>query len=398
MITKITDIEELKQVFIEALLNNTDAVTKVSDGSVLNGVGYGVSKLNQKILKDVAIIEAHQFPDTAVGSYLDDMARLKGIAPRFTAAKSSTYVRVMAVPGTVYTPGTHTFVGGGYNFDLLDEVTVPDVGFTYIKVNCQSTGLSTNVAPLSITRVNPVPDGHQYCINESVAINGRDFEDDDDFRKRIKDSPNILATKTLSFLEQLYRKFNQDVLRVMNLGLDNEGDLVLGICSVNGVDFTTSELADMLQKGEQYFSLNELKPNGLNSYGIKLRNVSYFPVDVSLRADLDGAFNFDIIRKEIQINMNKVVDYRYWEDGSVVDWIDLINAAKSVNGVKRVLDNYFFPNFQLEIPRGMLPRIRGFQLLNLQGDIIADIQGNLNPLYYPSNNDFAYQATVLKSL
>jgi len=398
MITRITPIEELKQIFTEATLNHTDKVTKISDGSVLNGVAYGISKLGQKIMKDISVIESHLFPDTAVGNNLDDMAKLRGIAPRLGSAKSTVFVRIVAEPGTIYTAGVNIFTGSGYNFVLLNTISISNFGYAYVKLISQQAGEVTNVAPLSINAVNPKPSGHQYVVNEFEASGGRNAEEDDDFRNRIKDEVNVIARDTLSYLEQVFRKYQSNVLRVMNLGLDNEGDLNLAIASVNGVDFTAAELQNMLTKGEQYFSMNELKPNGLNSYGIKLKNTTYFPIDISCRVEIDGSYNADIVRKEIQISLSKTVDHRYWEDGEVVDWIDLINSVKSVNGVKRVLDNYFFPNTTTIIPRGQLPIIRGFLLLNLDGDIISDSQGILNPIYYPSINDFAYQATILKSL
>lgn len=398
MITKITPIEELKQIFTESLINHTDKITKVSDGSVLNGIAYGISKLSQKVLKDVAIIESHLFPDTAVGEYLDNIAKLRGIAPRLGSTKSTVYVRVVGTPGTQYNPGTHVFTGSGVNFDLYEPVTISDFGYNYIKLISQQDGLVSNVSSLSITKVNPKPVGHQYVINEFPATGGRNFEEDDDFRKRIKDEVNVISRGTLSYLEQVFRKFEPNVLRVFNLGLDGVGDLNLAIASVDGVDFSTSQLSNMILKGEQYFSMNEFKPNGLNNYGIKLKNVTYFPIDISFRVDLDNSYNYDLVRKEIQVSLNKVADFRYWKDGDWIDWIDFINSVKSTNGVKRVLDNFFFPNTQIEIPRGQLPIIRGFQMLDLKGQIIVDLQGNLNPIYYPNINDFAYQATILKSL
>jgi len=398
MITKVTSIEELKQIFAESLLNHTDKISKISDGSVVNGIAYANAKLGQKILKDVAVIEAHLFPDSAVGEYLDNLAKLRGIAPRLGASNSSVFVRVVGVPGTTYSTNTHVFSGGGFNFDLLENLVIPAVGYSYAKLNCQQTGKSTNVSALSITQVNPKPTGHQYVINEFAATGARNEEEDEDFRSRIKNEVNVISRGTLSYLEQVFRKFQPNVLRVFNLGLDDVGDLVLAIASVDGVNFTFSQLRDMGYKGEQFFSMNEFKPNGLNNYGIKLQNVNYFPIDVSFRVDIDGSYNSDIVRKDIQNNMSKVADYRYWEDGNGIDWIDLINSVKSVQGVKRVLDNFFFPSTYTNIPRGMLPRIRGFMMMDLKGKVIADYQGNLNPVYYPSVNDFAYQATILKSL
>lgn len=56
------------------------------------------------------------------------------------------------------------------------------------KWKSDSEGASTNVDPLSINKLNPVPSGHIACTNEYRATGGRDDEDDDLFRIRIKES------------------------------------------------------------------------------------------------------------------------------------------------------------------------------------------------------------------
>ncbi len=398
MITKITTVEELKRVFTETLLNKTNKVTKISDGSVLNGTGYGIGKLAQKALKEIAIVESHLFVDTAYGQYLDEVAKLRGVATRLGETQSSTYIRVVGAPGTTYNPANHVFRGKGVDF-IPEEVTeIPAEGFTYVKVKSLKAGEDSNVPALTIDKLSPIPTGHDYCINEFAATGGRNVEDDDTFRKRIKDEINVLARGTLSYLEQVFRKINPKVLRVYNLGLDSVGDLRVGISAVNGVLFSSGELDEIYNRGQSYFSMNELKPDGENSYGIKIVNIPYFPIDVSARVDLDSSANPDKIRKHIQIALNKVVDYRYWNNGGIIDWIDLINAIKGVKGVNRVLDNYFYPNNDIIIPKGMLPRFRGFLLMNMRGEIISNQEETLNPVFYPNESDFGYQASVLKSI
>ena len=44
MITQIIPTQELKQIFLEVLLNKTDKVTDVSEESVLNGIAFGCAK------------------------------------------------------------------------------------------------------------------------------------------------------------------------------------------------------------------------------------------------------------------------------------------------------------------------------------------------------------------
>lgn len=398
MITKITPVNELKQIFVETLLNQTDKVTKVSEGSVLNGVAFGVAKLAQKVLKDVAVIEAHLFPDSAYGQYLDTIAELRGVAPRFGALPSTTFVRVVGDPGTTYIPFTHTFQGGGYDFIVQQPITIPQEGYAYVKLVCAANGLQTNLDPLTISSVTPVPVGHDYCVNEYKATGGRDEEDDDLFRQRIKEEINVLARGTLHYLEQVLRKYNDNVLRVFNHGLNNVGSLEIGIATVNGADLSVSQLADLQLKAEQWMTMNEYKPDGLYNYGVTFVNSVYFPIDISCRVDVDPSYSTDEVRKQAHVNLSKLVDHRFWEEGGVIEWIDLVNAIKAVPGITRVLDNYFYPNTNFEVPRGQLPRFRGFLMMNLQGVILENIAGTLDPFYYPSESDFAFQATVLKSL
>ena len=89
MITKITSAQELKQIFLEIFLNKTDKVTDVGQESVLNGIAYGCAKVGEKCLVNQSIVEGHIFPDTAYGDYLDNLAAVRGVSPRFKAQGSS---------------------------------------------------------------------------------------------------------------------------------------------------------------------------------------------------------------------------------------------------------------------------------------------------------------------
>lgn len=396
--TKVTTVEELKQIFSEILLSSTTKVTKISDGSVLNGTGYGVAKIGQKILKDVAIIEAHQYPDSAKGDILDQIADMRGISPRYSSSGSSTYIRVVGDVGTTYISGVNKFIGNGIEFEIDEDVTIEEVGFAYVKIHSVNKGKQTNVPALTINKISPSPAGHSYCINEYQSVGGRDDESDDLFRKRIKDEKNILARGTVSYLEQVFRKINSNILRVKVLGKNDVGDTVIGISRVDGGNFNQVELDELYYKMEQYLSVGELKPDGNNSYGISIINLPYFPIDISLRIDYDSSLNIDEIRKNIQISMNKVIDWTYWENKYYVNWLDLIDAARFTKGVKRVVDNHFFPNVDVIIPKNHLPRIRGFVLMNLDGQIIQDLPQKLNPNFYPAVNDFDYQSTILRDL
>lgn len=395
MITKITPVEELKQIFLEIFLNKTDKVSDVSDDSVLNAIAYGCGKLTQRTLTNQAIIEGHIFPDSAYGTYLDNLAAIRGVAARFGASGSTTYVRVTADEGTSYIAGTHTFTStSGIVFDLEESKVVGINGYAYLKVRSQQSGLNTNVDALSINNVSPVPQGHVSVVNEYAATGGSDQESDDLFRERIKTNINQLSRTTLSYLEQVFMKINPRVLRLHKGGIDSDGKFNLIVVSVNGQDFTTAEFDELLSQSEEYLSLSELLREN-SGFALKLNNVDWLPVDIEFRADVDPSYDVDTVRKNIQIQINKLFDYRFWKYGDKIEWENLLYAAKNVEGVRYVPDTHFYPQSDVNVPKYRLPRVRGFIMRDLDGNIIEDNNGVLADVFYPNEEDRSYQESVL---
>lgn len=400
MIIKVPSIEELKQIWAEIFFLKQDKVTKISDHSVLSGMAYGIAKVGQKAVKDIAIVESHILPNSAYGIYLDNIADNFGISPRFPASGSSTYIRVVGAPGTLYKEDTHTFSNtAGVDFSLVGDFVIGDSGFGYIKVKSVQEGGYTNVDPLSINRLNPVPSGHSYVINEYIATGGRDSESDDDFRKRIKEGVNIIARGTISMLEQVFMKINPNILKIYKQGINDLGQVVLAILTQNGVDLSEEELDLILQEGESYFNLTELKPYGSQSYGIVLKNIEFQPIDISFRAEIFNSYVVDEIRKEMQIKISKYFDYRTWDSNKMkIEWDDLLMICKNVKGVKYIPDQYFTPRTDVQVDKAMLPRVRSFTIWDLQGNILNNTINKLQPVFFPNQQDYNFQQTVLSTI
>lgn len=398
MITKIIPIQELKQMFLEIFLNKTDKVTDVGAESVLNGIAFGIGKIGQKILVNQSVIEAHIFPDTAYGKYLDELATIRGISPRFGESGSSMYIRLVGDEGTVYSVGTQSFYGNsGVTFNLEENVVIGANGYVYAKVNSNQFGLKTNVDALSINKVIPSPSGHLNCTNEYRATGGRDNEDDELFRQRIKQNINQLARTTMSYIEQIFMKINNNVLRVYKGGVDSYGKLNLIVVSVNGKNFTEFEFNQILSRSQEFLSLSEVLLNP-NDYSLKLSNVNWITVDIDFRVDINPAYDSDEIRRNIQIQMQKLFDYRFWKYGDKVEWENLLFATKQVDGVRYVPDTYFYPQNDINVPKYELPRIRGFIMRDLDGNILEDNNGILAEFNYPSDPDYAYSRTFLSTI
>lgn len=397
---KPTTIEQRKQIYTQTLLNKTNKISKISDNSVVNAHAYGVAKVAGKAEKDIVLAMGQIIPDLAQGDQLDQAADNFGISPRFSASESSTSVLLVGDPGTIYTAGIQTFESkSGIQFTLEETVTIGEEGFTYAKVRSVDVGVKTNVEPNTITSVSPEPTGHSYVTNEYYAQFGRDTESDSLFRTRIKEGNNIIATKTLSMLEQVFMKINSNVLRVLYQGYNTQGQLILAIVTQNGIDLNQSELDEILERGDQYFSLVELRPYGRTSYGVTLKNIEWQYVDISFRVELFSNVNVDEVRKNIQLGIAKYLDFRYWRSGEQnIEWDDLLQIVKNVQGVKYVPDQYFYPNNDQATDPNKLPRLRGFRMINLDGSVVTDLQGGVNASFYPNVADFSLQSTVLATI
>jgi len=398
MITKITPVDELKQMFLEILLNKTDKISDIGNESVLNGIAYGAAKVGQKLLVNQSIVEAHIFPDTAYGKYLDEVAKQRGVSERFGATGSSTYIRLLADEGTVYFADTNLFTAtNGVQFQLENDVTIGVNGFEYVKIKSLQVGAHTNVAPLTINRVNPAPTGHIACTNEYIAQGGRDDEDDELYRVRIMENVNQLSRTTMSYLEQVFMKLNNRVLRLHKGNIDEFGQFNLIVVPVDGADFTTDEFNQILLRSSEFLSLAELLSDNTEN-SLKLNNVDWLPVDVDFRVSIDPAADVDKVRRDIQIQMSKLFDYRFWNYGDRVLWQDLLFAARGVQGVRHVPDAWFVPRTDVNVAKYRLPRIRSFIMRDVDGNIIMDNKNILASFFYPNDPNESYMATVLNTI
>ena len=403
MITKIISIDTLKQMFVEILLNKTNKISDISNESVLNGIAYGCSKLAQRLLVNQGVVEGHLFPDTAYGDYLDEIAESRGIAPRFTSFGSTTYVRVQANPGTTYSSGTVFTSSNGIQFVSTSDYTVGIDGYGFIKVNSVQGGLASNVDALTINTIAQAPDGHIACTNDYAATGGRDDESDDDFRIRIKESVNQLSRNTMSYLEQIFMKINQKVLRVHRGGVDSNGRIVLIVVSVNGQDFDAQEFEQIISQSEEFLSLNEITRETVNGFPIVLTNPNWYPIDIDFRCDIDPAYDQTSVRRNMQLAVSKLFDYRYWGVNEKVEWENILYAIRNVDGVRYVADAYFLPNSDINMTNYRLPRVRGFVVRDLNGGVLSDNYNRISNFtwtdyFFPNENDNNFQQSVIKGI
>ena len=371
---------------MELFYNKTTRVTSASDESVINASFFGAAKVGQKAMKDISLVESHIFPQYAYGVNLDNAAALFGAPVRNGASGSSTYLLIRADAGTIYVATTNIFSGeNGIDFELTEDFTISTVGYGYAKVRSTSVGAVTNVNANTLLKVNPISSGHIGVTNEYAATGGRDVESDDDYRLRIIEHPNIIAQKTLTFLAEIFRTINEDVLRVLNYGIDVDAKLTLAVVLQNGADLTTSELANLLDSTKEYLSLADLSPSG-DVTGIKLINPIWYGIGgntgIDFRVQIYDGVDVNEVIKTIQINLSNYIDFRYFDWSTSIQYSDLLAIIKGTTGVRFVPDAYFLPNYDITVPLGQLPRIQKFRVRDLNGNIIL-ANTDLIPIFYP---------------
>lgn len=390
MITKVNNtISFLKNLWVETFLNKTDKVSDITDNSVLNAVAYATAKVAQKAIKDVAIVEAQIFPETASGDFLDRAASLFGVPARYGALGSSTYIRVYAEPETVYTAGENVFVSSnGVRFSIEETFTVGESGYGYVKVRSEALGSFTNVDANSITIVNPVPQGHYECTNEYYAIGGRDKESDEMFRIRILNHQNVYATATIEKLTQIFQNFDSRILKVVYVGVMEDSFLHIQLATQNGQELSYIELQTLLEKSTPYFGIGDMTVSG-KLVGVKLENIVWYEVGgddgVDFRCELEAGYDVATVRKNIQVGMTKYLDFRFWETGKRVEWDNLLEIVKNTEGVRYVASEWFKPSVDEIVPDFMLPRIKKFIMRDLDGNVMFDESSEFLPLFYPAN-------------
>lgn len=393
METKIYTRDEIKEQFVQTVLNHTNKISKISNNSVLNGISYGIASIAQRLMKDTALLESELFPEYAYGQYLDKIAQRTGVSPRQSYLNSSVWLRLVGIPGTSYNSSVTFSTSDGIIFNIDETVTIPDAGFCYVRAKSVLTGSQTNVKANTITQISNAPSGHLYVTNEVPATGGVDIEDDKALLSRISQNFNNFAFDTLSKIRMVLTIFNPIILDVKKLGIDSStGKIRLGIVTVNGTQLTKEELSNLSEKLTKYLSLSDLNVFNTTRYQslVELEMIQTVDLVVDFRIGLSD-IDLDLLRSKILIEITKLFDYRNWKEGSSVSWSDIFYIVKSQEGVQNLPSGYFYLvqgdgvfTSDIEVPSTKLPALKGFIMRDLNGEVYTKGKSTIIPYYYSS--------------
>lgn len=394
MKTKVSSITELKSIVTELILNETNKLSKLSVGSVFNAVAYGIAKIGQKALREIAIVESQLFPEYAVGNTLDIVAKRYGIFSRLGANQSSVYIYLYADQGTVYSKNSCSFTSNdGITFILNNDVTIDSNRYAYALATSVESGEKANVTPLSITSCINAPAGHKFCTNTFAAYGGRNVESDDEFRTRIENVTNSISTKTFEYLTQVALNFNSNILKFVHLGT-YQGKTKLGVYTQSGSALSDEELTNLAIQMREYLALSDISEN--LEQRVYFANVEYAPIDISLKISyMSDLYSINDIYSAIQKKLISYVDYRYLNTESNISWINLYELIKNTEGIINVNYGDFLINggqSDVIINKSLLPRFRQMLIYDLDGNSLLDTGiTSYMPFIYPNYRDLNYE-------
>ena len=122
--------------------------------------------------------------------------------------------------------------------------------------------------------------------------------------------------------------------------------------------------------------------------------MEYQTFDIDFRCQLLDSVNPDDVRRSIQVAVMKYIDHRFFEPSKQkVEWDNLLEIIKNTAGVQYVSDQFFLPRNDIVVDIYKLPRLRGFIMRNMNGQLIQSFS-TLSPVFYPNDPDINFQSTV----
>lgn len=360
MLIKNKTIEELKTEFISSLRSNCgDKITKVLPDTVFNGLAFAISKITQKIIKSAAQIEARTFPELANNSTLDQIASENGIPVRYSASKSMVVLLFYAADTTFYASGFQVKNSDGIVFETKKDLTVNENEFGFVVSESLTTGSVNNVEANTLTiPVTTAPVGHVSVTNTFKAINGRDQEAYRDYQNFILNIENILSKNTEAYYDALVRNFNREIIKVYSEVVIGEiNSFNLYVVKNNAADLSSGELTTLKNQIVPYTPLSDNKFNILN--------VVYTDFDMIVPVRLITGYILADVLKDMQVNIQDFMNLTNWDFGQKLQWDDLLEVCKNTEGIEEVFDSGFYPNSDIQISDGSLPRLNNFTIENV---------------------------------
>jgi hypothetical protein len=177
---------------------------------------------------------------------------------------------------------------------------------------------------------------------------------------------------------------DNDIIDIRRSGYTEDGKILISLITVNGKSYSDNELLSFQDQLKSFLALSDVDDIA-GEIGITLQNIEWHGVGgatgVDFRIDIASGYSEATVRKNIQIQLTKYFDFRFWKN-TKIEWDDMLQIVKNVRGVKYVPDEYFVPNADATVATYKLPRIIKFIMRDLNGNVLYNNSSNILPIYY----------------
>jgi len=372
MNTKPKTLEELKEECVAAI--RSECSTKISTvlpNTVLDGVAWAVAKLAQHIITDTAYLETKFFPEYATGSLLNAHASRMGLEERRGMTNSSVILQFLCDPLydalPTYPKGTKVKTAKGLVYETIASVTVSEARrIAFVEARSQKTGPASAVGIGELTTmVDAPPYGHLSVTNVTMSIGGFTEEHDILYRQRILSARDLLSVNTSAFYEALIFLLHDNIIRVRFRTVDSRNSkYVINVLRNDGSYFTDVELNAIKTSILPYLPIHDIDGKNVLVNNFEFVNLYVF---VSAQFDIN---RHEELQNELNRELNEYLDFRFWQEGQKVQWEELIELFRDIEGIIEVNESRVSPPNDIVLAYDQLPKVA---LCTLQYEIVGEV-------------------------
>lgn len=287
-------------------------------------------------------------PDWSYGTYLDEIAKTRGIVRRAATAATGR-LTINGTPGAIIPMGS-TFATASVNdepsvsYRTISDAKIPETGSVTVDIECAQTGVIGNTSANTIILVGSKLTGVTAVTNTEEISGGTEDETDDSLRSRISEYDKSQGESFVGCVAD-YKRWAESVPGVGKATVipaqDDSGLVTIIVTDANGAPGTTEICTDVYN----YIMRPDSPLERLAEINAKLSVVPPATIEIAIRAtiELESESTIDAVRSAFAKKLS--VEYlqeamsdgeikysRIWAILSSVDGVnDLSNLGIGIN-------------------------------------------------------------------
>lgn len=331
--------DEIVNDLITSTIAKTDKITYFGEDSVIKAIYTAVANIQFEIWNDLYQTRRQLFVQTASGSDLDTLAGKYGLLRR-GATKGSVILVFNGENGVEIPAGTQVKTANGIVYETKNSIILGTknptlarplysniLGDTVLAESVEyGSKVKVNVGELNIIATSGIK---AQVTNLLPSVSGYDQESDEEFRKRIMQTNDLLGQGTYAFYEALAKKYNENVIRANVIYAPTANENRIFVVKNTLTDFTQDELNNLAQA---------IKDNQKAYTGVTCFNAVRYPINFDIAINVASGYTLDQVYNNIAIALTDYFDVTKAEFGCRIKYYDVVGVVSRTEGVAIVND------------------------------------------------------------